>query len=118
MADKKYPDYGNHFSWSEDWKIEKGEFFDAPSMVEPVHNLTLEEIVRDYSRGILHPSRTPLYDEGDDITEVELFEDFVDVYDSPVPTEIRDSHEVKTPPAATLETSELPPMADDSSPEQ
>lgn len=118
MADKKYPTLGNHFEWSLDYAEEVGEFFDMPSMVEPVHNLTLEEIVRDYSRGILHPSRTALYDEGDDITEVEPLEDFVDVYDSPSPTVIRDSHEVKTPPAATPETSEASPMADDSSPEQ
>lgn len=119
MADKvKYPTLGNHFDWSLGYVEEPGEFFDAPSMCEPVHNLTLEELVRDYSRGILHPSRTPLYDEGDDIIEVEPLEDLVDVYDSPASTQIRDSHEVETPPAATPETSEVSPMAVDSSPEQ
>lgn len=116
MADKKYPTLGNHFEWSLDYVEEVGEFFDMPSMVEPVHNLTLEEIVRDYSRGILHPSRTPLYDDGEDITEVDEVDDIVDIFPgssagSQQALEKKVEESPKTPPAATPET-------DDSSPEQ
>lgn len=116
MADKKYPTLGNHFEWSLDYAEEVGEFFDMPSMVEPVHNLTLEEIVRDYSRGILHPSRTPLYDDGEDIQEVDEVDDIVDIFPnseqklSPAGAE-KVEESSKTPPAAT-------PESDDSSPEQ
>lgn len=110
MADKvKYPTLGNHFVWSLGYVEEPGEIFDAPSMCEPVHNLTLEEIVRDYSRGILHPSRTPIYDDGDDIVEVEDPEDLVDVLPSFSPGSKQASEETveetsKTSPAATPES--------------
>lgn len=110
MAEEiKCPDYGNHFTWSKDYIDEVGEFFDAPSMCEPVHNLTLEELVRDYSRGILHPSRTPIFDDGDDIVEVEDPEDLVDVFPSFSPGSKQAQTEIveetsKTPPAATPES--------------
>lgn len=51
----------------------------GPSMCEPVHNLTLEEIIRDYSRGIVHTTRQAFYDDGEDVHDVEDFEDVVDL---------------------------------------
>lgn len=57
----------------------------GPSMCEPVHNLTLEEIIRDYSRGIVHTTRQAFYDEGDDVHDVEDFEDVVDLVGSSDP---------------------------------
>lgn len=115
MADKvKYPTLGNHFDWSLDYVDESGEFFDAPSMCEPVHNLTLEEIVRDYSRGILHRSRTPIYDDGDDVEETEDPEDLVDVLPSSSLGSKQAQEETveenpKTPPAATPESAPFGP---------
>lgn len=55
----------------------QGDF--GPSIVEPVHNLSLEDLVRDYSLGILHPQSPALYDEGEDISPVDPIEDFVDL---------------------------------------
>lgn len=111
---EKYPSLGNHFDWSLGYIEDPGEFFDAPSMCEPVHNLSLEEIVRDYSRGILHPSLTPMYDDGEDIQEVDPIDDLVDIFPNSEPKLFKASapivEEIPTP-AAT-------PEPDASSPEQ
>lgn len=69
----------------------QGDF--GPSIVEPVHNLSLEDLVRDYSLGILHPQSPALYDEGEDISPVEPLEDFVDLMDTPYSPQILDSQE-------------------------
>lgn len=47
----------------------EGEGPFPPSMVEPCNNLSLEQIVKDYTRGIVHPSLNAMYDEGDDIPD-------------------------------------------------
>ena len=64
----------------EDWA--KGdlnlEHFTEPSMVEPCHNLSIEEILRDYSLGIVHSTRQALYDPGDSMDQVDIPEDIVD----------------------------------------
>lgn len=63
-----------------------GESGFGPSMVEPCNNLSLEQIVRDYSRGILHPSLDALYDEGDDIPDdMQDLADLTDLVTSPAP---------------------------------
>lgn len=41
----------------------------GPSMVEPCHNLSLEELVRDYTLGIVHSERPAMYDDGDDVPD-------------------------------------------------
>lgn len=115
MATKeKYPSLGNHFDWSLGYIEDPGEFFDAPSMCEPVHNLSLEEIVRDYSRGILHPSLTPMFDDGEDIQEVEPIDDLVDIFPNfePRPSKSLAPIVEETPTPAAI------PEPDASSPEQ
>lgn len=47
----------------------EGETEFGPSMVEPCNNLSLEQLVKDYSRGILHVELNGVYDDGDDIPE-------------------------------------------------
>lgn len=74
---------GNHLTWLQ--TDPQAEHFDAPSMCEPVHNLSIEEIVRDYSRGIVHNFGPVYYDEGDDIEEVPRFEDLTDLESSENP---------------------------------
>lgn len=46
----------------------------GPSMVEPCHNLSLEELLRDYTLGIVHTQREALYDEGNDVPDEPPFE--------------------------------------------
>lgn len=41
----------------------------GPSMVEPCHNLSLEELIRDYTRGIVHTERVAYYDDGDGVPD-------------------------------------------------
>lgn len=41
----------------------------GPSMVEPCHNLSLEELIRDYTRGIVHTERVAYYDDGVDVPD-------------------------------------------------
>ena len=106
---KEIKSLGNHGTWCYDYLEEKGEVFTMPSMCEPVHNLSIEEILRDYSRGIMHPSRTPIYDDGDDITEVEPLEDLVDVWDISTSPQILDSQKV--------EPSDSPDLSLDSAPD-
>lgn len=75
----KSPRLKTRFEWSQE--EDPGFTFTEPSMCEPVHNLTLEEILRDYSRGIVHTfARTPMYDEGEDLPDdpVQEFDDIVD----------------------------------------
>lgn len=58
----------------------------GPSIVEPCHNLSLEEIVRDYSRGIVHSQREGLYDVGDDVPDIyeqHYIEDSPTFYEQP-----------------------------------
>lgn len=55
-----------------------GETFTEPSMVEPVHNLSIEEILRDYSRGITHSTREGFFDDGDEIVAVDNYDDITD----------------------------------------
>lgn len=45
------------------------EVMDQPSMCEPSPSISLEQMVRDYSRGIIHSSRIGYYDYGEDIPE-------------------------------------------------
>lgn len=59
-----------------------------PSMTEVVPQLSVEEIFRDYCRGVLHPARPGIYDpvesdEVEDVFEPEGIEDF-DLYEKPV----------------------------------
>lgn len=69
--------------WNEAEK--HSEHFDMPSMVEPVHNLSLQEILENYSRGILPVSqRQAFYDDGDDITPVQDYDDISEVVDHQV----------------------------------
>lgn len=58
--------------------FEEPEF--GPSMVEPCHNLSIAEILSDYSRGIVHSQREGIYDDGDDLPDdIFEFEDLVDI---------------------------------------
>lgn len=73
-----FPRLKTRIEWMEE--DDPGFFNTEPSIVEPAHNLSLEEILRDYSRGIVHTTRTPLYDEGDDVPDdLEEFDDIVDI---------------------------------------
>lgn len=64
--------------------FEEPEF--GPSMVEPCHNLSIAEILADYSRGIVHSQREGIYDDGDDLPdEIAEFEDFVDIQNPVIP---------------------------------
>lgn len=45
------------------------EQMSEPSMTEPSPSISLEQMVRDYSRGIVHTSRVGYYDNGDDIPD-------------------------------------------------
>lgn len=68
-------------AWSEEDKHGEDNF--PPSIVEPCHNLSLEELVRDYSRGIVHPESSAIYDsdydDSDEIREVNVPEDISEV---------------------------------------
>lgn len=86
-----------------------GFTFTEPSMVEPVHNLSLEEILRDYSRGIVHSfSRQPMYDEGEDLPEdLEEVEDFSDFFQEPAsPAGEAPAPQVPPEDPATLESNQ------------
>lgn len=51
-----------------------------PSMCEPCDCLTIEKIYTDYCRGITHTSRlTAYYDDGTEIEETQIYDDFADV---------------------------------------
>lgn len=76
------PRLKSRIEWMEE--VDPGFENTEPSIVEPVHNLSLEEILRDYSRGIVHTTRTPFYDEGDDVPDdLEEFDDIVDIFPTP-----------------------------------
>ena len=85
---KETPRLKTRVEWNQE--EDPGFTFTEPSMVEPVHNLSLEEILRDYSRGIVHTfNRTPYYDDGDDVPDDEIvdLDDFGDFLpDEPVAT--------------------------------
>lgn len=58
----------------------------GPSMVEPCHNLSIADILADYSRGIAHSTRETFYDDGDDLPEdLEQIEDLVDIQNPVTP---------------------------------
>lgn len=62
----------------------EGEKDFGPSMVEPCNNLSLEQIVKDYSRGIMHPTLQGMYDDGDDVPEfVDELRDLTDLQANP-----------------------------------
>lgn len=66
-----------------------------PSMTEVVPQLSVEDIFRDYCRGVLHPSRPGMYDPDhitDDNFDVpEIFDDFSDLYEqSLVPSPVEE----------------------------
>lgn len=50
-------------------------------MTEPSPSISLEQMVRDYSRGIVHSSRVAYYDNGDDIEDPTEPEDISEVFD-------------------------------------
>lgn len=60
----------------------KGEVITMPSMTEDSHILSLEQLVKDYSRGIVHNEcyRQAYYDDGDDMTPITDYEDMTDIY--------------------------------------
>lgn len=60
--------------------IPEGPF--GPSMVEPCHNLSIEELLRDYTRGITHTERDAFYDDGDDVQEVQVYNDIAELENS------------------------------------
>lgn len=70
-----------------------------PSMTEIVPQLSVEEIFRDYCRGVVHPSRPGMYDpddvNDDNFEEVEEQEDFSELFDIPV-----DRNPIDIPPSA------------------
>ena len=81
---------GTLADWAKgDLNLEK---FTEPSMVEPVHNLSIEEILRDYSLGITHTTRQPMYDKGDDLPDqpIEVLEDIVDFHPGYHPLQVPD----------------------------
>ena len=45
------------------------EAMNEPSMTEPSPSISLEQMVRDYSRGVIHTSRVGYYDNGEDVPE-------------------------------------------------
>lgn len=76
-------------------------------MCEPVHNLTIEEILRDYSRGIVHPSHPAMFDDGDDVEEVDMMDDILDLQPDSLHSTI---HKDPDPdPDLPSESSEIPP---------
>lgn len=69
-----------------------GESEFGPSMVEPCNNLSLEQIVKDFSRGIVHPSMPAMYDDGVDIPEeMNEISDFTDLHEANPRTPAPDS---------------------------
>lgn len=60
-----------------------------PTMTEVVPQLSVEEIFRDYCRGVLHPSRQGMYDpdyiDDDNFDEVEPFDDLSEIFEPSVP---------------------------------
>ncbi|QCS36683.1 hypothetical protein [Capybara microvirus Cap3_SP_612] len=59
-----------------------GEINYAPSMTEDAHLLSIEQIVKDYSRGILHPefNHSAVYDDGEEISNVQNYDDLTDLF--------------------------------------
>lgn len=108
---KESPRLKTRVEWSQE--EDPGFTFTEPSMVEPVHNLSLEEILRDYSRGIVHTfNRTPYYDEGDDVPDDDLLdiEDFSDL--------LSDEPEVSPEPPKEPEPEPAPDPSPVSDPEE
>lgn len=108
---KDSPKLGTLLDWAKgDLNL---EHFSEPSMVEPCHNLSLQEIVRDYSLGIVHPSRRVAYfDDGDDMDQVDVIDDVLDFVDN-------DSHSLRLQPEEVPQEDPAPePSLTPSEPEQ
>lgn len=90
------------------------EHFTEPSMVEPCHNLSIEEILRDYTLGIVHSTRHAMYDPGDSLDPVDMPEDFVDFMPETHPLSFQDPSEY---PDKETPEEKLPPAGDESVPE-
>lgn len=89
------------------------EHFTEPSMVEPCHNLSIEEILRDYRLGIVHSTRKDaLYDEGDGVEELELMDDISDVMPEWHPLSWKELDQDDTPPPVS--GNDTPPLEDPS----
>lgn len=73
------------------------EHFTEPSMVEPCHNLSIEEILRDYTLGIVHSTRRGMYDPGDSMDLVDMPEDFVDFMPETHPLSFQELSQDETP---------------------
>lgn len=84
------------------------EHFTEPSMVEPCHNLSIEEILRDYTLGIVHSTRQALYDPGDSLESVDIPEDIVDFMPETHPLSFQDPSEYPSDTPDTPETPETP----------
>lgn len=57
------------------------EVMNEPSMCEPSPTISLEQMVRDYSRGILHSSRVGYYDNGEEVEDPTEPEDISEVFE-------------------------------------
>lgn len=57
------------------------EVMNEPSMCEPSSTISLEQMVRDYSRGILHSSRVGYYDNGEEVEDPTEPEDISEVFE-------------------------------------
>lgn len=79
-------------SYREKALLYKGEVNHAPSMTEDAHILSLETLVKDYTRGIVHNEcyRQAFYDDGEDIEPVNVPEDLTDLYRA-LPTDLNDA---------------------------
>ena len=84
------------------------EHFTEPSMVEPCHNLSIEEILRDYSLGIVHSTRQALYDPGDSMDSVDIPEDIVDFMPETHPLSFRELDQDDTP--SPVSGNDTPPL--------
>lgn len=89
-------------------------------MTEIVPQLSVEEIFRDYCRGVVHPSRPGMYDpdhiNDDNFEEVEEQEDFSELFDIPVDRNPIDTPAPAPAPAQVEPSNEEPsnePSADE-----
>lgn len=83
-----------------------------PTMTEVVPQLSVEEIFRDYCRGVLHPSRQGMYDpdyiDDDNFDEVEPFDDISEIYEPSIPEPAPAPIEEDLPPANEAVPEEQP----------
>lgn len=78
------------------------EVMNEPSMTEPSPSISLEQMVRDYSRGIIHSSRVSYFDDGEEVPDdFHEPEDISEVHESEpsLPSRRRKT----TPPAPPVE---------------